>query len=169
MTAETIYALSSGSGRAGVAVIRISGPQTRTALERLIGKVPPARHAVHAGIRGVEQGDLIDRGLVLFFPAPASFTGEDVAELQVHGSPAVVARVLADLSQMSGCKLADPGAFTERAFLNGKLDLTEVEGLGDLLAAETERQRQDAVAQSTGLLRRRTEAWRADLVRALAL
>ena len=128
---DTIFALSSGPPPAGVAVIRISGPKARFGLETLIGSVPQPRSATLARI-GM-AGDPIDRGLVLFFPAPASFTGEDVAEFHVHGGRAVVAAVMQVLTELDGFRPAEAGEFTRRAFLNRKLDLTEVEGLADLV------------------------------------
>lgn len=169
MAAQTIFALSSGSGRSGVAVIRLSGPDTRSVLQNLTGSVPEPRKANLCAIRSAQDNTEIDRALVLFFPAPHSFTGEDVAEFQVHGSPAVVRRLLEELSTDESCELAAPGAFTERAFLNGKLDLTEVEGLADLIAADTELQRTQALAQSSGILRKKSTAWRRALIHALAL
>jgi tRNA modification GTPase len=163
--AATIVAPASGSGPAAVAVIRISGPVTRAILETLCGGVPEPRRAALRDI-----GDPpIDRGLVLWFPAPASFTGEDMAELQVHGSRAVVGAVVEAVLRVEGTQLAEPGAFARRAFENGKLDLTEVEGLADLINAETEAQRRQAQAQSEGSLRRLYEGWRGELVTALAL
>ena len=150
---------------AAVAVIRISGPATRAVLETLCGGVPAPRHA---SLREIARPP-IDRGLVLWFPGPASFTGEDMAELQVHGSRAVVRAIVEAVLAVEGTGLAAPGAFARRAFENGKLDLTEVEGLADLIAAETEAQRRQALAQSEGSLRRLYEAWRGELVTAQAL
>jgi len=150
---------------AAVAVIRISGPATRAVLETLCGGVPAPRHA---SLREIARPP-IDRGLVLWFPGPASFTGEDMAELQVHGSRAVVRAIVEAVLAVEGTSLAAPGAFARRAFENGKLDLTEVEGLADLIAAETEAQRRQALAQSEGSLRRLYEAWRGELVTAQAL
>ncbi len=144
-TSGTIVALSSGAPPSGVAVIRISGPDTRAALEHLSILLPEARRLTLADIR--LDGALIDTGLVAWMPAPHSFTGEDTAELQVHGSPAVVRTLLRSISALPGVRLAEAGEFTRRAFLNGKLDLTEVEGLGDLIEAETETQRAQAVAR----------------------
>jgi tRNA modification GTPase len=162
---DTIVAPASGAGAAAVAVIRISGPKTRAMLERLCGAVPDPRVAALRVI-----GDpMIDRGLVLWFPAPASFTGEDMAELQVHGSRAVVQAVVEAVLAGEGTRLAEPGEFARRAFENGKVDLTEVEGLADLINAETEAQRRQALAQSEGSLRHLYEGWRADLLRAQAL
>lgn len=158
---------ASGAGRAAIAVIRMSGPHTRGVLEALCGGLPPARHAALRDI-GPPQAP-IDRGLVLWFPAPSSFTGEDMAELHVHGSPAVVRALIDAVLSLDGTRLAEPGEFARRAFENGKLDLTEVEGLADLVQAETEAQRRQALAQSQGSLRALYDGWRDELLRAQAL
>lgn len=168
IAAATIFALSSGAAPSGVAVIRLSGPAVRFGLETLIGEVPPPRQAALRAIRALD-GSVIDRGLVLFFSAPASFTGEDVAELQVHGGRAVIAAILATLGGLPGWRPAEAGEFTRRAFENGKTDLTEVEGLADLIAAETEAQRRQALAIAQGALSQQLEGWRARLLRARAL
>src|SRR5690606_34224469 len=139
---DTIMALSSGALPAGVAVIRLSGPAVQEALQAVAGGVPRPRQM---SLRHIGQARRLDQGLVAFFPAPNSFTGEDCAELQVHGSPAGVKAILAELKSL-GLRLAEPGEFTRRAFENGKLDLVEIEGLGDLLGADTEKQRQQALA-----------------------
>ncbi|MDX0909089.1 tRNA uridine-5-carboxymethylaminomethyl(34) synthesis GTPase MnmE [Sinorhizobium medicae] len=146
---DTIYALSSGSPPAGVALIRVSGPATADVLARLCGPLPPARVATLRTIR-TRNSDILDSGLVLYFPGPASFTGEDCCELQVHGGRAVVSAILDELAAMDGLRHAEAGEFARRAFQNGKLDLVEVEGLADLIAAETEMQRRLAVEQSGG-------------------
>src|SRR6516225_906654 len=166
---STIFALSSGRPPAAIAVVRVSGPQARFALEKLIGRVPPPRQAALARVRAPESGETIDEGLALWFPAPRSETGEDMAELQLHGGHAVIAAVLDALGKLDGCRLAQPGEFTRRAFENGKLDLTAVEGLGDLIAAETPEQRRQAFRQLKGLIGDRAEAWRRRLIEALAL
>jgi tRNA modification GTPase len=166
---STIFALSSGRPPSAIAVIRISGPQARTALERLIGRVPDARKAALARVCDPENGEAIDEALALWFPAPHSETGEDVAELQLHGGQAVIAAVLKALGTVAGCRLAEPGEFTRRAFENGKLDLTAVEALGDLIFAETSAQRRQAFRQLKGLIGDRAEAWRGRLIEALAL
>jgi tRNA modification GTPase len=166
---STIFALSSGRPPAAIAVIRISGPQAQYALERLTGRLPQPRQAALARVREPTSGEVIDEALALWFPAPASETGEDVAELQLHGGRAVVAEVLKALGAMAGCRMAEAGEFTRRAFENGKLDLTAVEGLGDLIAAETAAQRRQAFRQLKGLIGDRAEAWRARLIEALAL
>jgi tRNA modification GTPase len=165
---DTIFALSSGAPPAGVAVIRISGPGVRFGLETLVGAVPEPRKASLRVLRSA-QGDVLDRGLVLFFQAPASFSGEDVAELHVHGGRAVVAAVLEALGGLRGFRPAEAGEFTRRAFGNERLDLTQVEGLADLVAAETEAQRRQALRQSDGSMARLYEGWRERLVRARAL
>ena len=164
----TIFALSSGPPPAGIAVIRVSGPGVRFGLETLVESVPEPRQAMLRPLKAVD-GTVIDQGLVLFFPGPASFTGEDVAEFHVHGGRAVVAATLAALSALPGFRPAEAGEFTRRAFANGRLDLTQVEGLADLIAAETEAQRRQAVAQAEGRLGALYEGWRERLVRARAL
>ena len=155
---DTIFALSSGSPPAGIAVIRVSGPGAREALLNLAGTVPQPRVARYASLRAAD-GTLLDRGLLLWFPGPGSATGEDLAELHLHGGRAVVAAVEAALGQMGGVRRAQPGEFTRRAFLNGRIDLAEAEGLADLLAAETEMQRQAALAMVGGALSRKVERW----------
>lgn len=164
---DTIYALATARGRAGVGVIRISGPQAVRAAMALAGPLPEPRVA---GLRALRwRGELLDQALVLRFAAGASFTGEAVVELQLHGSPAVTDAVLRALSEQPGLRLAEAGEFTRRALENGTLDLAQVEGLSDLLAAETEAQRRQAMRVFSGELGRRTAAWRADLIRAVAL
>ena len=165
---DTIFALSSAPGRAGVAVLRGSGPGAGTALAALAGSCPPARHARLARLVDPGTGAAIDRGLVLWFPGPTSFTGEDMAELQLHGGRAVVAAAVAALAALPGLRPAEPGEFTRRAFDRGKLDLSEVEGLADLIDAQTEAQRRQALRQMEGALSQRLAAWRADLVAAVA-
>ncbi|MFZ1991712.1 MAG: tRNA uridine-5-carboxymethylaminomethyl(34) synthesis GTPase MnmE [Alphaproteobacteria bacterium] len=166
---RTIAALATAPGRSAIAIIRISGPKAREALGALIGshKVEP-RRAELLKIKDPTSGAMIDEGLVLWFPAPASFTGEDVVELQVHGSRAVVAGLLGVLAEDCGVELAEPGEFTRRAFDNGKLDLTQVEALADLIDAETEGQRRQALRQFEGVLGAKAEAWREQLIRASA-
>ena len=159
---DTIVALSSGGTPSGVAVIRISGAATGQILVQMLGSLPQPRRLTLADIAVGDE--VLDRGLVAWFPAPHSFTGEDCAELQVHGSPAVVRGVLRGLVGKTGVRLAEAGEFTRRAFENGKLDLTEVEGLGDLIEAETEGQRKQALARLSGQLSARLEAWRERLL-----
>jgi tRNA modification GTPase len=169
MSAHTIVALASGAGWAGVAILRISGPAAGGALTALTQRpLPEPRRAARRDFRS-GQGDLIDRGLALWFPGPASFTGEDVAELHAHGGPAVVASLLEALTALPGVRPAEPGEFTRRAFENGKLDLGQAEGLADLVEAETEGQRRQALAQMDGALAAACEGWRAALVEAMAL
>jgi tRNA modification GTPase len=167
-TRETIYALSSGRPPAAIAVVRISGPRAGVALKALMGRIPDPRKAALARIRG-RDGEIVDQALALWFPGPQSETGEDVAELQLHGGHAVVAAVFAALAQIDGLRMAEAGEFTRRAFENGKLDLTAVEGLADLVMAETEGQRRQAFRQMAGALRDRSEHWRTQLIQALAL
>jgi len=163
---DTIAALASGRLPSAIAVIRISGPDAFAAATDLCGRLPAPRRA---GLRRVRRADgaVLDEALVLAFPGPDSATGEDVAELHVHGSPAVVAAVLEALAA-AGARPAEPGEFTRRAFDNGRIDLTQAEGLADLLAATTEAQRAQAAAQAEGALRRAADGWREALVSALA-
>jgi tRNA modification GTPase len=164
----TIFALSSAKGRAGICVFRVSGPATRAAVEALTGApVPAARLAALRDVR-MEDGTLIDRGLVLWFAGPHSFTGEDVAEFHLHGGAAVIGAVTRRLGELPDLRPADAGEFTRRAFMAGKLDLTEAEGLADLINAETEQQRRLALRQLQGGLKEQYERWRGELVRALA-
>lgn len=167
-TMDTIYALSSGAPPSGVAVVRLSGPGSAAALEKLCGKIPAARHAELCTLRDA-SGRVIDRGLVLYFAGPASFTGEDCAELQVHGGRAVVEAILETLSQLKGLRHADAGEFSRRAFLNGKLDLVELEGLADLISAETEMQRRLALEHAEGGQSRIYQDWTRRLTHARAM
>jgi tRNA modification GTPase len=164
---QTIFAPASGAGRSAVAVLRISGPQAAEALRRLAGRLPQPRLATLATLR--QDGEVLDRALVLWFPGPASFTGEDAAELQLHGGRAVVAGVLRALAAVPGCRPAEPGEFTRRALLNGKMDLGAVEGLADLIDAQTEAQRRQALRHLDGALGRWVGTLREDLLSALAL
>lgn len=166
---STIFALSSGRPPAAIAVVRVSGPRAGAALEKLIGRLPEPRKAALARVRDPASGEVIDEALALWFPAPRSETGEDVAELQLHGGQAVIAGVLDALATIEGCRPAEAGEFTRRAFENGRLDLTAVEGLADLIAAETQAQRRLAFRQLKGLIGDRAEAWRRRLIEALAL
>jgi tRNA modification GTPase len=165
----TIFALSSGRPPAAIAVVRICGPNTRLVLKNLIGRVPQPRHAALARVREPASGEVIDEALALWFPGPHSETGEDMAELQLHGGHAIIAAVLGALGAIEGCRLAEPGEFTRRAFDNGRLDLTEVEGLADLIAAETLAQRRQAFRQLKGLIGDQAEAWRREIIEAMAL
>jgi len=165
---DSIVALSSGRLPAGVAVVRLSGPQTRFALETIAGSTPEPREAVLRSLKGAD-GSVIDTGLVLFFPAPRSFTGEDAAEFHVHGGRAVVAALLRTLSAIDGVRQAEPGEFTRRAFLNGKLDLVETEALADVIGAETEAQRRFALQNAGGAQGKLYAEWRRRLVHARAM
>jgi tRNA modification GTPase len=164
VTADTIYALSSGSPPAAIAVVRISGPGSDAALMALAGKVPEPRVAALARIKDPETGETLDNALLLRFPARASATGEDVAELHLHGGRAVVTAVLRALARIEGLREAAPGEFTRRAFENGRIDLAEAEGLADLLSAETESQRRNAVALAGGVLSRQVAEWQERLL-----
>ncbi|CEJ16223.1 tRNA modification GTPase MnmE [bacterium YEK0313] len=164
----TIAALSTAPGMAGVAIIRISGPAAGAALSQLAGKQPRPRFATNAVLRQ-SDGEPIDSALILWFPAPRSFTGEDVAELHVHGGRAVTAAVLRAVLAVPGIRVAEPGEFTRRAFENGKMDLAAVEGLADLIGAETEGQRRQAYAQYASRLGQTAERLRATMIHALAL
>ena len=166
--ADTIFALSSGAGAAGVAVVRLSGAGAGAALESLAGRLPPPRRATLARLSDPSCGAPLDRALALWFPAPASFTGEDVAELHCHGGRAVIDGVLGALGRLPGLRIAEPGEFSRRAFVNGKLDLTAAEGLADLVAAETAAQARQALRQLDGALGALYENWRERLVGALA-
>lgn len=155
---DTIVALSSGSLPAGIAVLRISGPAAIALVGRHVTRLPQPRHA---GLRTIRDGEgaIVDRGLVILFPGPDSVTGEDLVELHLHGGKAVVAACLEALTTRPGVRLAEAGEFTRRAFVNGRMDLTEAEGLADLLAAETEFQRKLAIAQTGGAMRKACEGW----------
>src|SRR3984893_12507793 len=166
---DTIFALSSGRPPAAIAVVRVSGPQAGAALRALIGKIPEPGRAALGRVPDPGSGDVIDEALALWFPGPRSETGEDTAELQLHGGRAVIAGVLAALGGVPGLRPAEAGEFTRRAFVNGKLDLTRVEGLADLIGAETEAQRRQAFRQLKGLLGERAERWRERLIEVLAL
>lgn len=160
---DTIFALSSGSPPAGIAVVRVSGRAAEATLRALAGRLPPARRASRAVFRDA-GGRILDDGLALWFPGPNTATGEDLAELHLHGGRAVVAAVEGALAQLPGLRRAAPGEFTRRAFANGRIDLAEAEGLADLLAAETEIQRRAALSMAGGALSRRVEDWREHLL-----
>lgn len=166
---DTIFALSTAAGRAGVAVIRVSGRRAGEALAALAGDIPPARLASLREVKDPASDETLDQALVLWFPAPQSFTGEDVAEFQVHGGRAVVDGVLEALSALNGLRAAEPGEFTRRAFESGRMDLTEVEGLADLIDAETKAQKTQALRQMEGGLSHVVEDWRAKLIKLSAL
>jgi tRNA modification GTPase len=165
---QTIFALSSGRAPSAIAVVRMSGPQAGPVLTALAGKTPSPRLATRVLLHGVE-GQPIDDSVVLWFPGPASATGEDVAEFHIHGGRAVLASLFAAFASFEDVRAAEPGEFTRRAFENGKLDLTEAEGLDDLIHADTERQRRQALRQLKGLLGDRARDWRARIIEASAL
>jgi tRNA modification GTPase len=168
ISSDTIYALSSGLGRAGVAVVRISGPDAAHVVKKLSGSLPVPRQAALRKIISARDGTLLDRGLVLWFPRPSSYTGEDVAEFHVHGGPAVVRALFEELAGMPGLRAAAAGEFTRRAFSNGKFDLLEVEGLADLIEARSDRQRRQAIRQAEGSASEVLNRWREQLVQVLA-
>ncbi|MCX7558248.1 tRNA uridine-5-carboxymethylaminomethyl(34) synthesis GTPase MnmE [Sulfitobacter sp. F26204] len=165
---DTIFAQATATGRAGVSVVRISGPDAFLIAKTLAGSLPPSHKA---GLRLIKNrdGETIDQAIVIPFAEPKSFTGENVVELHLHGSIAVMSKVMELLSDFSGARLAEPGEFTRRALENGRLDLTQVEGLADLIDAETEVQRKQAVRVLSGNLALLVDSWRADLIRAAAL
>jgi tRNA modification GTPase len=165
---QTIFALSSGRPPSAIAMVRVSGPQAGPALTSLAGKVPAPRMATRALLRNADHQP-IDDAVVLWFPAPASATGEDVAEFHVHGGRAVLAALFAALSVFEDMRAAEPGEFTRRAFENGKLDLTEAEGLDDLIHADTDRQRRQALRHLKGLLGDKARDWRTQIIEASAL
>src|SRR3979409_301047 len=165
---QTIFALSSGRPPSAIAIVRVSGAQAGPLLTLLAGKIPVPRMATRALLRDASRQP-IDDAVVLWFPGPASATGEDVAELHVHGGRAVLAALFAALSGFADVRAAEPGEFTRRAFENGKLDLTEAEGLDDLIHADTDRQRRQALRQLQGLLGDRARDWRERIIEASAL
>ena len=167
--ASTIYALSSAPGRAGVAVIRLSGPAARDALARMVKGPPKPRYAAFRTVRHPTTGEALDGAVVIWFEASSSETGEDVVEFQIHGSRAAIAAVLSALGEIAGCRLAEPGEFVRRAFENGKLDLAQVEGLADFVEAETEAQRRQALTQVGGVLSKLYDGWRTRLIEIAAL
>jgi tRNA modification GTPase len=167
-TGPTIFALASAPGRAGIAVMRLSGTRVHRTLLALVGLSPVPRRATRVKFRDPDSGEIIDDGVGLYFPAPHSYTGEDVAELHIHGSRAVIAALLEILGKREGLRLAEPGEFTRRAFENGKVDLTEAEAVADLVEAETAAQRRQAMRQLDGALGALYENWRMRLMQALA-
>lgn len=168
MTSDTIFAPATAAGRAGVAVIRISGPKAAKALDRLSVPPPPPRVLTRAVLRAPGQDEVLDDALVAWFPGPRSFTGEDVAELHVHGGRAVLDSVLGALNAIGGLRPAEPGEFTRRAFEAGKLDLTQAEALADLVDAETRAQARQALRQMGGALKTLYSEWRDRLIKSLA-
>jgi tRNA modification GTPase len=165
---QTIFALSSGRPPSAISIVRVSGPQARAVLVSLAGRAPEPRRATRTLLRDTGQRP-IDDAVVLWFPGPASATGEDVAEFHVHGGRAVLAALFAALAGFANVRAADPGEFTRRAFENGKLDLTEAEALDDLIHADTDRQRRQALRHLNGLLGDRARHWRAQIIEACAL
>ncbi len=167
-TAPTIFALASAPGRAGIAVLRLSGSRVHRTLLALVGLSPVPRRATRVKFRNPDSAEIIDDGVAIYFPAPHSYTGEDVAELHIHGSRAVIAALFELLGNREGLRLAEPGEFTRRAFENGKLGLTEAEAVADLVEAETAAQRRQAMRQLDGALGALYENWRMRLMQALA-
>lgn len=167
--AETIYAVSSGRPPAAIAIVRVSGPAAGEALQALAGRRPEARRAVTAKLHDPRTGELLDQALLLWLPGPDSVTGEDVAELHLHGGRAVIDGVLDALTGVQGLREARPGEFTRRAFDNARIDLNEAEGLADLLAAETADQRRAALLSAGGVFSRRVETWRTTVLEISAM
>jgi tRNA modification GTPase len=166
---DTIFAIASGAGRAAIAVLRVSGPATRTIVKTIVGDLPNPRAVALKTFRDPATGEAIDKGFVIFFPAPKTYTGEDYGEFHVHGGRAVVAAMVTAIGGISGARPAEPGEFTRRALENGKMDLAAVEGLADLIDAETEWQRRAALRQAEGVLGRQAAIWRGALLEAAAL
>ena len=165
----TIYALSSGPGLSGLAVIRISGPDCSKVLKQMTtGPLPKARMATLKNINKINTGELIDRGVILWFPGPNSYTGEDLLEFHVHGSRAVIGAIQTSLSKIENCRLAEPGEFTKIAFQNGKINLLQAESVGDLIASETEIQRRQALDIMSGYHGEKYESWRKKLLKILS-
>jgi tRNA modification GTPase len=165
---ETIVALATGRARAAIALLRLSGPASRFVIETIAGSCPPPRQAVLRRLRRTDTGEVLDHGLVLWLPGPGSFSGEDMAEFHLHGGQAVIAAVLDAILGLPKCRLAEPGEFSRRAFLAGKLDLSAAEGIADLVDAETEAQRRQALRQMDGALTVTVEGWRDRLIACLA-
>ena len=168
LSSDTIYALSSAAGKAGVAVIRVSGPNAWQTIEILGNKLPKTRQTALMTLKNPKNGEIIDKAMVIAFKSPESFTGEDVVEYHCHGSLAIYEEMMEVLSGMDNCRIADHGEFTRRAFENGKLDLTEAEAIADLIDAETKAQKDQAVAQMGGALSTLYNGWAEELVKALA-
>ena len=165
----TIYALSTGPGQSGLAVIRVSGPDCKNIASRMIsGKIPKPRVASLRNINKISSNELIDKGIVLWFPGPESYTGEDLLEFHVHGSRAVIEAVQSSLSKIENCRIAEPGEFTKIAFENGKINLLEAESIGDLISSETEIQRRQALDIMSGYNGKMYENWRDKLLKILS-
>ena len=165
----TIYALSSGIGVAGVAVVRISGPDTKNVVTQLIsGRFPEPRVATLKKVNNSNKTELIDEGIIIWYPAPNSYTGEDMAEIQVHGSRAVIKALLGTISNFKKCRMAEPGEFTKLALKNGKIDLLKAESIGDLISSETDLQMKQALKVISGNSLKKFEIWREDLLKVLS-
>ena len=165
----TIYALSSGPGLSGLAVIRVSGEGALNIIQKITNEqIPTPRVATLRNIRKFGSDEIIDRGIILWFPGPGSYTGEDLIELHIHGSLAVINEIQNTLSEFENCRLAEPGEFTKLAFQNGKINLLEAESIGDLISAETEIQRRQAIDIMSGLQGKKFESWRSRLVKILS-
>ena len=165
----TIYALSTGPGISGIAVIRISGLDTKKVVQSLTGKeLPQPRVATLRKINNINTSELIDEGIILWFPGPESYTGEDMAEIHVHGSKAVILAVQKEISKLKSCRLAGPGEFTKLAFQNGKINLLKAESIADLISAETEMQRLQAVKMMRGKSSRKFNELRSKLLKILS-
>ncbi len=165
----TIYALSSGIGASGIAVIRISGPETKNIINKLSnGPFPKPRVATLKKVNNINKTSIIDEGIIIWYPGPNSYTGEDMAEIQVHGSRAVIESLLNSISKINGCRIADPGEFTKLAFQNGKINLLKAESIGDLISAETDIQMKQALKVIAGNNLKQFEKWREDLLKILS-
>ena len=165
-----IYALSSGSGVSGIAVVRVSGKEAADVLKQLTGdKLPTPKMATLKKVKNINTNELIDEAIIIWFPGPDSYTGEDLVEFHVHGGVATVSKLLAELGKFNDCRLAKPGEFTRRALENGNLDLNQVEALSDLIAAETEMQRKQAMLVLDGQFSKKGKVWKENLLRSAAL
>ncbi len=165
----TIYALSSGMGTSGIAVIRISGPETKNVINKLSnGPFPKPRVATLKKVNNINKTSMIDEGIIIWYPGPNSYTGEDMAEIQVHGSRAVIKSLLNSISKIRGCRIADPGEFTKLAFQNGKINLLKAESIGDLISSETDIQMKQALKVIAGNNLKQFEKWRGDLLKILS-
>ena len=165
----TIYALSSGPGISGLAVVRVSGSQSKVIMGSIIeGNIPKPRVATLKKIRKISSKELIDEGIILWFPGPKSYTGDDMIEFHVHGSRAVLDALLHEISKVENCRVAEPGEFTKNAFQNGKINLLEAESIGDLISSETEIQRRQAIDIMSGIQGKKYESWRKRLLKVLS-
>ena len=165
----TIYALSSGPGISGIAVIRISGPETKIAIEKMTKEgIPPPRLASLRKVNKINTNELIDEGIIIWFPGPDSYTGEDMAEFHVHGSRAVIDAIHNSISKIKNCRIAEPGEFTKIAFQNGKINLLKAESIADLISSETEIQRQQAIKIMSGKSSKKFNEWREKLLKILS-